>query len=164
MVQSDLKAIVKRLLNGQYLAPSKTFNGRDVYKVYSGKMNPECYCTETIVEVEKRSGIDKGKRLLLHQPQSHHSASQKQYYQKNLQRASAKPKEMRQRKSKTGRYLEQHHIDYLKEHGEYLTMAQLEKALGFSQSALHTWCKKLKITPTKSFFQFVKPEIPKCEK
>jgi DNA-binding transcriptional regulator YiaG len=70
---------------------------------------------------------------------------------------------MKQRRTKTGRYLQQHHIDYIKEHGSNLTIAQISEAMGFSQSTVSAWCKQLKVKPTKSCFQFNKPEIPKCE-
>jgi hypothetical protein len=64
---------------------------------------------------------------------------------------------------KGSRYLQDHQIDYLKEHGENLTTLQLAKAIVCSQATIYWWCKKLYITPTKSFFQFRPPVIPVCE-
>lgn len=66
------------------------------------------------------------------------------------------------RSSKTGRYLQQYHIDYIKEHGEKLTYNQLAEATGFSVAALHGWCKQFHIKPTKAVFQHQKPIIPLC--
>lgn len=71
---------------------------------------------------------------------------------------------MRQRPSKSGRYMQPWHIEYLKEHGENLTTMQLAKATGFTQPVIWAWCKKLNITPTKACFQFGEVIIPVCEK
>jgi hypothetical protein len=66
MIQTDLASIVKRLLAGQYLAPAKRPTGRSCYKVYSGKMIPEIFCTETIVMRLKRDNVLKKKNGLLY--------------------------------------------------------------------------------------------------
>ena len=70
---------------------------------------------------------------------------------------------METRKSKSKRYLQQYQVDYIKENGENLTSMQLATAIGCSQATIHAWCKKLHVTPTKSFFQMNPPVIPVCE-
>ena len=67
---------------------------------------------------------------------------------------------MHPRKSKTGRYLEQYQIEYLKENAAELTSMQLSKSIGCSQATIYWHCKKLYLKTTKSYFQHKPPVIP----
>lgn len=68
------------------------------------------------------------------------------------------------RSSINDRYMQQYKIDYIKEHGEKLTAAQLANICGCSMNTIYQYCKQYYITPTKAVFQrkdLVIPELIK---
>lgn len=60
--------------------------------------------------------------------------------------------------------LEPHEIQYIKDNAEKLTTAQLSNVIGCSMGTVYAHCKKLKVQPSKSYFQFRLPVIPPLEK
>lgn len=55
--------------------------------------------------------------------------------------------------------LQQFEIDYIKENADTLTIKQMADAIGCSYTIVSSQCKRLKITPIKSYFQNGPPVI-----
>ena len=70
---------------------------------------------------------------------------------------------MQQRRSKSNRYLQPHEVQYIKDNAATLTSMQLATAIGCSQPTVWAWAKKLRVKPTKSYFQIKAPVVPVCE-
>jgi hypothetical protein len=65
---------------------------------------------------------------------------------------------------KDSRYLQEYQIDYIMDNHHELSTIQMSGAIGCSQTTVIYHCKKLKIKPTKSYFQMQPPVIPPCVK
>ena len=61
------------------------------------------------------------------------------------------------------RYLQPYQVDYIKDNHTQLTNLQMATAIGCSQPTVWGWCRKLRIKPTKTVFQFKAPVIPVCQ-
>lgn len=59
-------------------------------------------------------------------------------------------------------YLKDYQVQYIKENADKLSIRQMAKAIGCSDSSVYMWCKKLHIRPNKECFQNEVPVIPPC--
>lgn len=60
------------------------------------------------------------------------------------------------------RYLQKHHIDYLKLYASELTQAQLAQATGYTQATICYWLKNLRLVAKNPIFQRPGVVIPPC--